>query len=77
MTAYKPPLPPETEAEIMERLYADMRISSGEIAAILEKHGVRGDVPALQDSYRKRLGQLIGVPAKPPFGFVGRGGAAE
>ena len=55
----KPDLPPQAEAEIMERLYADMRISSGEIAAILKKYDVCGDVPALQDSYRKRLGQRL------------------
>ena len=75
----RPALPPEAEAEqeIMTVLGANMRISSGEIAAILKKHGVSGDMDALQDSYRKRLGQRIGVPAKPPFGFVGRGGAAE
>ena len=55
----RPALPPQAEAEILGRLHADMRISSGEIAAILEKHGVRGDVSALQDSYRKRLGQRL------------------
>lgn len=55
----KPALPPQAEAEILGRLYANMRISSAEIAAILEKHGVKGDVPALQDSYRKRLGQRL------------------
>ena len=38
----KPDLPPQAEAEIMERLYADMRISSGEIAAILTKYDVWG-----------------------------------
>ena len=37
----------------------DMRISSGEIAAILKKHGVSGDAEALQNSYRKRLGQRL------------------
>lgn len=55
----KPLLPPEAEREIMEKLFADMRISSGEIAAILAKYDVSGDVPALQDSYRKRLGQRL------------------
>ena len=34
-----------------------MEIHSNEIAAILKKHGVCGDAEALQDSYRKRLGQ--------------------
>jgi hypothetical protein len=55
----KPLLPPEAEAEIMERLSANMKISSGEIAGILEKHGVSGDVDALQNAYRKRVGQRL------------------
>ena len=55
----KPPfLPPEAEEEIMDFLFTNMRISSGEIAAILAKHRVCGDVDVLQDSYRKRLGQI-------------------
>ena len=48
----RPILPPEAEQEIMDMLSANMRISSGEIAAILKKHGVSGDADALQDSYR-------------------------
>ena len=59
MTAYKPLLPPEAEAEIMGRLSAKMRISSDEIAAILERHGVSGDAESLQSAYRKRLGQRL------------------
>ena len=55
----RPALPPEAEQEIMAALGANMRISSGEIAAILKKHGVSGDMDALQDSYRKRLGQRL------------------
>ena len=55
----KPLLPPAAEDEIMDVLSANMRISSGEIAAILKKHGVSGDTEALQDSYRKRLGQRL------------------
>jgi hypothetical protein len=55
----KPLLPPAAEDEIMDVLSANMRISSGEIAAILKKHGVSGDMDALQDSYRKRLGQRL------------------
>ena len=43
----------------METLFTNMRISSGEIAAILAKHRVCGDVDVLQDSYRKRLGQRL------------------
>ena len=56
---YKPLLPPEAEVEIMERLSSKMRISSEEIAAILEKHDVCGDVSSLQAGYRKRLGQRL------------------
>ncbi|MCI9506010.1 MAG: synapsin-1 (Synapsin I) [Oscillospiraceae bacterium] len=59
MMAYKPLLPPEAEAEIMGRLSAKMRISSDEIAAILERHGVSGDAESLQSAYRKRLGQRL------------------
>ena len=55
----KPLLPPAAEDEIMDVLSANMRISSGEIAAILKKHGVSGDAEALQNSYRKRLGQRL------------------
>lgn len=55
----KPLLPPQAEAEIMDRLFTNMRISSGEIAAILEKYDVCGDEEALQASYRKRLGQRL------------------
>lgn len=55
----RPVLPPEAEKEILERLSADMRISSGEIAAILKKHGVSGDTDALQNAYRKRVGQRL------------------
>lgn len=55
----KPILPPQAEAEILDRLFTNMKISSGEIAAILEKYGVCGDVPSLQASYRKRLGQRL------------------
>jgi len=55
----RPLLPPAAEAEILDRLFADMRISSEEITAILKKHGVSGNTDALQDSYRKRLGQRL------------------
>ena len=43
----------------MERLSANMKITSEEIAAILAKHGVSGDVEALQNAYRKRVGQRL------------------
>lgn len=43
----------------MEALSANMKISSDEIVAILKRHGVSGDAEALQDSYRRRLGQRL------------------
>ncbi len=55
----RPLLPPAAEAEIMDLLSANMRISSGEIVAILARHGVSGDAEALQNAYRKRLGQRL------------------
>lgn len=55
----RPVLPPKAEAEILELLFSNLEISSGEIAAILEKHQVSGNIEALQDSYRKRLGQRL------------------
>jgi len=50
-------LPEAAAEEIMAELSAKQQISSDEIAAILKKHDVNGDTAALQDSYRKRLGQ--------------------
>ena len=55
----RPILPPEAEDEILTALFANMRISSGEIAAILKKHHVYGDMDVLQDRYRKQLGQRL------------------
>ena len=55
----KPILPPQAEAEILNRLFTNMKISSGEIAAILEKYDVCGDESVLQTRYRKRLGQQL------------------
>ena len=55
----KPILPPQAEAEILNRLFTNMKISSGEIAAILEKYDVCGDESVLQTRYRKRLGQRL------------------
>lgn len=66
--ANKPVLPPEAEAEIMERLSAKMRISSDEIAVILKKHGVTGDEGLLQDRYRKRIGQRLMAGIRDEFG---------
>ena len=54
-----PRLPPEAEQEILEALVPALAVHSSEIAAILKKHGVCGDAEALQDSYRKRLGQRL------------------
>ena len=55
----RPILPPEAEQEILSLLFEGMGIESAEIAAILKKHGVSGDMESLQDSYRKRLGQRL------------------
>ena len=55
----RPLLPPEAEVEIMEKLFANMKISSGDIAAILARHGVSGNSETLQEQYRKRLGQRL------------------
>ena len=55
----RPVLPLEAELEIMDTLSANMRISADEIAAILKKYGVSGDMAALQNAYRKRLGQRL------------------
>ena len=54
-----PSLPLDAQREILNRLSAETRISSQEIAAILKRHGVCGDIDALQDAYRKRLGQRL------------------
>lgn len=52
-------LPPEAQREILAHLAAETRISSQEISAILKRHGVCGDIDALQDAFRKRLGQRL------------------
>ena len=52
-------LPPEAEREILARLSANLSIRSDEVAAILARHGVEGDIDALQSAYRKRLGQRM------------------
>lgn len=52
-------LPPEAEREILARLSANLSIRSEEVAAILARHGVEGDIDALQTAYRKRLGQRM------------------
>ena len=55
----RPVLPLGAEAEIMEKLSTNMKISSEEIAVILARHGVSGDSETLQEQYRKRLGQRL------------------
>ena len=51
--------PPDAQAEILQKLSAETKITSCEIAEILKKHDVCGDMDALQDAYRKRLGQRL------------------
>ena len=50
---------PDAQAEILQKLSAETKITSCEIAEILKKHDVCGDMDALQDAYRKRLGQRL------------------
>ena len=50
-------IPPD--AQILQKLSAETKITSCEIAEILKKHDVCGDMDALQDAYRKRLGQRL------------------
>lgn len=52
-------IPPDAQAEILQKLSAETKITSGEIAEILKKHDICGDIDALQDAYRKRLGQRL------------------
>lgn len=52
-------IPPDAQAEILQKLSAETKITSCEIAEILKKHDVCGDIDALQDAYRKRLGQRL------------------
>jgi len=53
----RPSLPPEAEAEIMERLSANMKITSEEIAAILgQRPGtVRSHLSRARDALRRYL----------------------
>ena len=52
-------IPPDAQTEILQKLSAETKITSCEIAEILKKHDVCGDMDALQDAYRKRLGQRL------------------
>lgn len=55
----KPGLPPGARAEILEVLFTNMEISGDEISAILKKHHVSYDADALQDRYRRQVGQRL------------------
>ena len=60
-----PSLPPDAQREILNRLSAETRISSQEIAAILKRHGVCGDMDALQDAYLALLMErALAVPGQ-------------
>ena len=52
-------IPNHAVDEIMDLLSTQMSITSDEIAEILKKYDVSGNMDALQDSYRKRLGQRL------------------
>ena len=52
-------VPPEAEAEILSLLRVRSWITSEDISEILQRHGVSGDLEALQKAYRKKLGQRI------------------
>lgn len=54
-----PALPVGAQKEILDKLFSDMRISSDDIVKILKKYEVKGDVEALQDGYRRRVGQRL------------------
>lgn len=55
----KPGLPPSARAEVLEVLFTNMEISGDEISAILKKHHVSYDADALQDRYRRQVGQRL------------------
>lgn len=59
MASSRTGIPPDAQAEILQKLSAETKITSCEIAEILKKHDVCGDMDALQDAYRKRLGQRL------------------
>lgn len=50
-------LPNSAIQEIHSRLAKNLRISAEDMEEILERNGVRGDVKALQRSYRKSVAQ--------------------
>lgn len=52
-------LPMGAQEEILDKLFTDMHIRSDDIVKILKKYEVEGDIEALQDSYRRRVGQRL------------------
>ena len=54
-----PTLPLEAQKEILDKLFAEKHITSDDIVKILKKYEVNGDVEALQDGYRRRVGQRL------------------
>lgn len=54
-----PALPMGAQEEILDKLFTDMHIRSDDIVKILKKYEVEGDIEALQDSYRRRVGQRL------------------
>ena len=54
-----PSLPLGAQDEILNKLFNDMHIHSDDIVKILKKYEVEGDVDALQDAYRRRVGQRL------------------
>ena len=54
-----PALPMGAQEEILDKLFTDMHIRSDDIVKILKKYEVEGDVEALQDGYRRRVGQRL------------------
>lgn len=53
------PIPQKAISEIFEKLARDMRISSDEMEAILERHNVKKDTKTLRRSYRRSAGQRL------------------
>lgn len=56
---YRPRIPSKAEKEILASLAENMRISTSEIDAILNRHRVKRDSAALQRSYRLAVGQRL------------------
>ena len=54
-----PALPMGAQEEILDKLFTDMHIRSDDIVKILKKYEVEGDIEALQDGYRRRVGQRL------------------